>query len=104
MDGGSENVPPSSGGPSPPEPPPQIFPNTPPPQSANDSQSQQVYVLIGSVSALEVKLARVISDAAEHASKIDTMRNQISFVRGALWIISGIIATALIVAGIYFKS
>ena len=93
----------NAGRPPAPEPPPQRFATTPPPPQALDSLTQQIYVLSASVSALEAKLARVIDDAADHENQIDTIRNQVSFVRGVVWVIGALIAVALVVAGIYFK-
>ena|SRR5213595_427415 len=59
---------------------------------------QAVMDLKGTVSSLGTKVDRLIDDVGKQGDKIDTIRNQISFVKGALWVIGGLLA--LVMAGL----
>jgi len=65
---------------------------------------QAVLDLKGAVSSLGTKVDRLIEDASKHGEKIDTIRNQISFVRGATWVIGGLLAILIALATIYVRS
>jgi hypothetical protein len=41
---------------------------------------------------LGAKLDRVIQDSEKHATKLDELRHQVSFVKGAFWVITAIAA------------
>ncbi len=56
-----------------------------------------------SVSALVVKVDRLIVDVGKQGEKIDKVQRQISFVRGALWVIGGLFAIAIAAIGIYAR-
>jgi len=64
---------------------------------------QAVMELTGSVAALSAKVDRLITDVAKLSEKIDTVRSQISFVRGAVWVIGGLMAIAIAGAALYVR-
>lgn len=57
-----------------------------------------------SVAELTAKTDRLIADVDSHGTKIDTIRNQISFVRGAMWVIGGLVAVAIAAAAWYLRT
>jgi hypothetical protein len=52
---------------------------------------------------LGTKVDRLIEDVKDHGGKIDGLRHQVSFVRGALYVIAGVIVILGIAAGWYFN-
>ncbi|HTT80936.1 MAG TPA: hypothetical protein VMF86_14770 [Stellaceae bacterium] len=64
---------------------------------------QAIMDLKGAVSALATKVDRLISDVSRQGEKIDAVQHQISFVRGAVWVIGGLIAVGLAAAAIYVR-
>jgi hypothetical protein len=64
---------------------------------------QAIMDLKGAVSSLTTKVDRLVDDVAKHGEKIDTIRNQISFVRGATWVIGGLLALLIAVGAIYVR-
>lgn len=96
----------SRGGSTAPEEPPTQFASTPPPQIPMADYSftlQAVMDLKGTVSSLATKVDRLIADVGEQGNKIDTVRHQISFVKGAMWVIGGLIGLFVVGIGIYLK-
>jgi phage-related minor tail protein len=86
--------------------PPTQFASTTPPQTPMMDHSftlQAIMDLKGAVSSLVAKVDRLIQDVGKQDSKIDTVRHQISFVRGAIWVIGGLLAVALAAAAIYVR-
>jgi hypothetical protein len=53
--------------------------------------------------ALTAKVDRRIGDVEKHGTKIDDVRHQISFAKGALWVLGGVISIALAAVGIYLR-
>jgi hypothetical protein len=53
---------------------------------------QAVMELQKSVAELSTKTERLIRDVENQVAKIDEVRHQISFVRGAVWVIGGLSA------------
>lgn len=99
--GSAGSRPPSSEG----EPPTQ-FANVTPPQAVMLDHSftlQAIMDLKGTVASLATKIDRLIDDVSKHGEKIDTVRNQISFVKGALWVIGGLLALATVTLTLYSK-
>ena len=84
-----------------PEETPKAFPQTSPQDLYPTSDIRFVLIEIGK---LTTKVDRLIDDVKSQGDKIDTVRNQISFVRGALWVIGGIITVGGIAATIYLRS
>lgn len=81
--------------------PPGQLPNVPPPPDLYPtSDIRFVMIELGKVS---VKVDRLIQDVEGQGAKIDAVRHQISFVRGALWVIGGVIAIAVAVITIYLR-
>src|ERR1700747_875201 len=84
--------------------PPTQFANTTPPQTPMMDHSftlQAIMDLKGTVSSLATKVDRLIEDVGKQGPKIDAVQHQISFVRGAIWVIGGLLGIALAAAAIY---
>jgi hypothetical protein len=64
---------------------------------------QAIMDLKGTVSSLTTKVDRLIDDVGKQGGKIDTVQHQVSFVRGATWVIGGLLAIALAAAAIYVR-
>jgi len=67
---------------------------------------QAVMELQKSVAGLAAKVDRLIKDVEDQGTKIDGIRHQISFVKGAFWVFGGLITLAtLVLAGftVYFR-
>jgi hypothetical protein len=65
---------------------------------------QAIMDLKGSVASFGTKVDRLIEDVGKQGDKIDTVRNQISFVKGAMWVICGLLAIAVTGAVIYLRA
>jgi hypothetical protein len=55
------------------------------------------------VAEIGAKTDRLIKDVEVYGDKIDAVRQQISFVKGALWVISGLVVVALSAVAIYLR-
>ena len=64
---------------------------------------QAIIDLKGAVSSLTTKVDRLIDDVGKQGDKIDTVRNQTSFVRGAMWVIGGLMALAMAGTVLYLR-
>jgi len=64
---------------------------------------QAIMELTRSVATLAAKVDRVVEDVGKLSEKIDTVRNQISFVRGAIWVLSALMAIAIAGAALYVR-
>ncbi len=69
-------------------PPPGTLAGPPPRDLYATSDIRFVLVEIGKLGA---QVERLIHDTARHGDKIDQVRHQISFVKGALWVVGGLI-------------
>jgi len=49
--------------------------------------------------ALSAQVERLIEDVASHGGKIDDVRHQITFVRGAMYVVGALLALLVVVAG-----
>jgi len=101
----------SNGGPSPSDPlsaPPQQIANVPAPTPLVDMNTfifQSLMEMQKSVSEIGAKTDRLITDVGKQNEKIDAVRGQINFFRGAAWIIGGLLAAVLAVGvAIYNKA
>jgi hypothetical protein len=86
--------------------PPDSFAEAPPPRHPSLGEiniGQMVFELQSSVGQLMAKVDRLISDVGAQGDKVDTVRHQISFVKGALWVIGGLIGIAIVGAGLYLR-
>ena len=83
-----------------PEDTPRSFPQTNPHDLYPTSDIRFVMLEIGKLMA---KVDRLIDDVQSHGAKIDAVRHQISFVRGAMWVIGGIVTIAVVVGGWYLR-
>jgi hypothetical protein len=52
---------------------------------------------------LTAKTERLISDVAGHGTKIDGIRHQIAFVKGALWVIGALVVISSTAIGLYLR-
>lgn len=52
---------------------------------------------------LTAKTERLISDVMAHGTKIDGIQHQISFVKGALWVIGALVVIAGTLIGLYLR-
>jgi hypothetical protein len=85
---------------------PREFANVPPPKPVMLDHSftlQAVMELQKSVAELAAKADRLISDVSKQSEKIEGVRDQISFVKGAMWVIGIVMAGVLVVVGWYFS-
>lgn len=90
-----------------PQQPPREFASVPPPTSPMLDYSftlQAIMEVQKSVAQLTTKTDRLISDVDAHGSKIDTIRNQISFVKGAMWVIGGLVVIGMALIGWYIRA
>src|SRR5216684_900687 len=86
------------------EPPTQFANVTPPPAMLDHSFTLQAIMdLKGTVASYGTKIDRLIDDVGKHGEKLDIVRNQISFVRGALWVIGGLLVIAMAGITIYLR-
>lgn len=65
---------------------------------------QAIMEIKGSMSELTAKTDRLISDVKEQADKVDALRHQVTFVRGAMWVIGGGLAAGIALATWYLSS
>ncbi len=76
------------------------IPTSPPQDLYAMSDIRFVMLEIGK---LTTKVDRLISDVGSHGEKIDAVRHQVSFVRGALYVIGAIIAVIGVGIAWYFS-
>jgi len=81
------------------------FPETTPrfAQSTHDFTLQAIMELQKTVGGLCKEVERMALDIRSHGDKIDIVRQQISFVKGALWVIGGLVTLAIVGAGVYLR-
>lgn len=86
--------------------PPTEFANVAPQTAMLDHSFtlQAVMELHKSVAGFVTKTDRLISDVEGHGKKIDGISHQISFVKGALWVIGGLVAIATLAITWYLKT
>ena len=87
------------------EPPTQFANVTPPPVMLDHSFTLQAIMdLKGTVASYGTKIDRLIEDVGKNGDKLDTVRNQISFVKGAMWVIGGLLVLVLAGITIYLRT
>jgi hypothetical protein len=64
---------------------------------------QAIMELQKSVSELATKTERLIKDVEGQGSKVEDVRHQISFVKGALWVVGTLIVFAMAAIGVYLR-
>lgn len=55
------------------------------------------------IGKLTTQVSRLIEDVGKHGEKIDLVRHQISFVKGAVWVFGALGAIAVAAITIYLK-
>ena len=81
--------------------PPRQLPSVPPPQDLyQTSDIRFVMIELGKVG---VKVDRLIQDVEGHGAKIDAVRHQISFVKGAVWVLGALVTIAMVVITVYLR-
>lgn len=79
---------------------PDVFAQVTPRDLHPTSDIRFVMIELGKLTA---NVERLITDVASHGAKIDAMRHQVSFVKGAIWIASGVLGLAVLLAGWYVQ-
>lgn len=79
---------------------PEDFPQTTPRDLHPTSDIRFVMRDLGELTA---KVDRLIADVAGHGTKIDEMRHQVSFVRGAIWVAGLVLGLTILLAGWYVQ-
>ncbi|MCH8166924.1 MAG: hypothetical protein IIC03_03220 [Proteobacteria bacterium] len=79
---------------------PEEFPQTTPRDMYATSDIRFVMLTIGE---LTTKVDSLISSVDNHGEKIDDLRHKVSFVKGAMWVIGGVLAILSIAAIWYFS-
>jgi hypothetical protein len=64
---------------------------------------QAVIEIQRSVADLSAKTDRLIKDVDKHGDRIDAVRHQISFVKGALWVIGSLVVLISAAIAIYLR-
>jgi hypothetical protein len=62
-----------------------------------------IRLVIQEVAKLSALVDRLISDVKEQGDKIDEVRHQVTFVKGALWVLGGVLAILGIAVVWYFS-
>ena len=65
--------------------------------------TSDIRFVIVEVAKLTTQVERLIEDVKGHGDKIDAVRHQVTFVKGALWVIGGIMALVVVALGWYFS-
>ena len=79
---------------------PEEFPQTTPRDMYATSDIRFVMLTIGE---LTTKVDSLISSVDNYGEKIDDLRHKVSFVKGAMWVIGGVLAILSIAAIWYFS-
>ena len=72
-------------------------------QPGHDFTLQAVMEMQRTLGEMSSKLDRVVADVKSHGEKLDTIRSQISFVKGALWVLGGLMAIAITGITVYLR-
>lgn len=86
--------------------PPRNFPSVPPPAPAGTEDRFTLQLLVNlqmTVSEVAAKTDRLIKDVEAQSSKLDAVRHQISFVRGAVWVVGILVAFLIAAAGLLLR-
>lgn len=58
-----------------------------------------IRIVMRDLGKLSAQVERLINDVASHGGKIDDVRHQITFVRGAMYVVGALLALLVVVAG-----
>lgn len=92
-----------------PEPPPsttpQSFPQTLPPEAAGQHSFilQSLYELRGSLGELSAKVDHLVKAVEGQGDRIDQLRHQVTFVKGAMWVMGALLGVVVLAVGWYFS-
>lgn len=78
---------------------PQDFAQTPPRDLHATSDIRFVMVSIGE---LTTKVDALVKAVDSHGDKLDELRLKVSFVKGAIWVLGGLLAVLILAATWYF--
>lgn len=79
---------------------PSSFPEVTPRDLYPTSDIRFVMLRIGE---LTTKVDTLISSVDKHGDKIDDLRHKVSFVKGAMWVIAGLLGFLVLAVGWYFS-
>lgn len=65
--------------------------------------TSDIRFVITEVTKLSTLVDRLIQDVGKLEDKVDGVRHQVTFVKGALWVIGGILAVMAVLATSYFS-
>lgn len=80
--------------------PPEDFPQVPP---RDLYPLSDIRLVIQEVAKLSALVDRLISDVKDQGDKIDKVRHQVTFVKGALWVLGGLLALVGVAVVWYFS-
>lgn len=86
--------------------PPRDFPSVPPPTSSGAEDRFTLRLLVelkGAVAELSAKTDRLVKDVESQSSKLDGVRQQIAFVKGAVWVIGALVMFLIAAVGLYLR-
>jgi hypothetical protein len=81
---------------------PERFAETPPPRDLY--QTSDIRFVMVEIGKLTANVDHLITEVQGHGAKIDAVRHQISFVKGALWVIGAMIVLVSTAIGLYLKN
>ena len=79
---------------------PRDFPQTPP---RDLFPTSDIRFVMHSIGGLETKVNALIKSVDSHGDKIDDLRQKVSFVKGAVWVLGALLAFVILVATWYFS-
>ena len=62
--------------------------------------TSDIRFVIHEIGKLTAKVDRLIDDVERHGDKIDAVRHQVTFVKGAIWVFGGLITLTTIIVGL----
>lgn len=85
--------------------PPRDFPSVPPPtlSGTEDRFALQPVGLKEAVAELSAKTDRLVKGVESQSSKLDGVRQQIAFVKGAVWVIGALVMLLIAAVGLCLR-
>jgi len=66
--------------------------------------TSDIRFVIHEIGKLTAKVDRLIDDVDKHGDKIDGVRHQVSFVKGAVWVFGGLLTIAGVLITIFMRT